>query len=193
MGFIELILIPKIHKKFYQTKKYIYNCIKFIFMKAILRVSILFLSLYLIGCSSDDNENSNNFESYVSFNNNRKELDKGYITANDHYIELYLMSPNVDINQNGGTTGSGSVVSLFFYSPEATSLPADTYSVSSETMDRAVFIDNSETPPIIVSTENVTVDVTSGGLENLTLTFDIVNAQGEHFEGKWTGDLTVSN
>jgi len=107
-------------------------------MKTILKASILFLSILLIGCSSDENENVDNFKSYVTYNNDKKELDKGYISANDHYIELYLMSPNVDIGEYGGTTGNGPVVSLFFFSPDATSLPTGTYSVDADTMDRVI-------------------------------------------------------
>jgi len=35
------------------------------------------------------------------------------------------------------------------------------------------------------------VEVTKGGLGNLTLTFDFINDQGEHIIGKWTGDITI--
>ena len=60
-------------------------------------------------------------------------------------------------------------------------------------MDRIIFTDNSASPAIVVNTVNASVEVTKGGLGNLTLTFDFENDEGEHFEGKWTGNLTISN
>lgn len=165
-------------------------------MKAIIKLTFLFLlSISLTNCSNDDNSDQNSFDSFIVFEGNTTVLDKGYVHIDDHHAFLKLFSPNNDIGQQV----QGLYIYIGLFSEDAASILEGTYNVNNNTQeqthyfDTALFINNDTSPIVTVYTENGTVEVTQGGLDNLSLTFDVIDDLGNHITGKWSGNLMIVN
>lgn len=165
---------------------------------------ILLFSIFLLSCESDNN-NTTNYENFVIFNNNKVELDKAYISVEDYYAELVFFSEGIDIDQQvGGVVGQGITIEMIFFSTLPTLLGTETYVLDANIEHNldSFYYSNTDVSPLELLRCNADsplsepclsgiVEVTSGGLTELTLTFDLTDENGNQITGEWTGDITV--
>lgn len=167
-------------------------------MKTIVKafINLFVFSILFASCNKDTSEND--YDSYVTYKGNTKELTKGYIEVDDYYITLVLFSENIDIDfENGGMTGTGAVVYFDLFSALETELSPGIYTTDTD-LNQSIdipmyFQDSGLSTPVAFYSDEGSLEVTQGGLENISLTFTIKDSEGKLVTGKWTGNLTVIN
>ena len=168
----------------------------------------LFFIFFIFACKNDDSSTDNDFDSFVSYNNDTVELTKAYIEIDDFYVDLVLFSDGIDIDQQvGGVVGTGITVNFNLFSGSQTSLATGTYLLelpnNTQSMDFFYYSNSAVNPGLVFSCLadpvfsepclNGTLEVTSGGSDNTTLIFDLTDDLGNHVTGEWTGVITIIN
>ena len=157
-------------------------------------LSIILFSSLIFGCSSDDNSVS--YTNFISYDNDTKELVKGYTTVEPYYVELALFSEGIDLIPTGGMQGAGAMIFLDFATNSEDRLGVGTYTFDDNldvfAYQPSVYYNNTiGTSFVQLYCLDGTVEVIESEPDWVKLTFDIIAPDGKHITGSWEGDLIV--
>lgn len=152
-------------------------------MKKKLRfLSIIFVSFLIVNCT----DNTTSYSNFISYDNDTKELVKGYTSVESYYVELALFSEGIDLLPTGGMQGSGAMISLEFATNLEDRLGVDTFDDNLDIFvyEPTVYYNNTiGTSYVQFYCYNGSIEVIESEQDWVKLTFDIIAPDGKHIIG----------